>query len=333
MKYLNYLHSFTPIVNKLKLVEVELQRALDSDIVVIRNIAKYITHNNKGKMIRPILLLSCAYMCGIDKQTDIDIQFATIFELIHTATLIHDDIVDRAKIRRSKPTINSIWGSSAAVLFGDLIYTRAIIKAMSAYNCSFRLLNILSNAANTMIEGELIQNSLLYNLDITKEDYFNIQERKTAFLFAGSTETAGVLAGRSKADCEMLRQFGFEIGKAFQLIDDLLDYTATSRKIGKPAFSDLIGGRLTLPILNLIEQKPSKVVPIIKRIWSNGYIEEQDKEYLYYLLDTNDAYCEIKMLAELASNKASEAITNIDGNKRMKDLLVNSSKLLLKRSF
>ena len=200
----------------------------------------------------------------------------------------------------------------------------------------FQLLNILSNISTKMIEGELIQNKLLFNLDITKKEYFDIQERKTAFLFAGCAESAGVLAQRPSCDCNLLYEFGLEIGRAFQLVDDLLDYTATSEQIGKPAFSDLKGGKLTLPLLMLLEKIPSKIKPIIEHIWSadvHSPIEPNDKQILYSLLKDYDALNETKAIAQKASITASEVLTKLQGNQTIKNLLLRLSKSLLKRSF
>jgi octaprenyl-diphosphate synthase len=329
--YIDHLRCFAPIATKLALVEAELQSSLMSDIAIVRKLTNHISRG-KGKRLRPALLLLCSKLFGME--SDDDVKFAAIFELIHTATLIHDDVVDNAKTRRGRQTINNIWGNSLAVLFGDLLYTRSVSAAIASR--SFRMLEILSNAASGMIEGELIQHNFLFDLSITRKDYFDIQERKTALLFAGCAETAGVIAQRPVHDCEALYQFGLEIGKAFQLVDDLLDYTATSEQMGKPVLSDLKGGKLTLPLLTLLELAPSETTPIIERIWRAGIdspIESKDKMALYTLLDHYDAFAETKLIAKRASATANAALITLDGDNSIKNLLLEVSESLLARSF
>ena len=218
---------------------------------MVRRLAGHVA-GGKGKRLRPALVLLCSRLCGVDPGEDV--RFAAVFELVHTATLVHDDVIDHAPTRRGRPTLNALWGNTLTVLFGDLLYMHSMSSAIAGR--SFRMLEILAEVTTRMIEGELIQNDCLFNLETTRKEYFEIQERKTALLFSGCTETAGVLAGRPEADCEALRRFGLEIGRAFQLVDDLLDYTATSEQMGKPVFSDLREGKLTLPLLTLMERAP-----------------------------------------------------------------------------
>jgi octaprenyl-diphosphate synthase len=197
------------------------------------------------------------------------------------------------------------------------------------------MLEILAEVTTRMIEGELIQNDFLFNLDTTRKEYFEIQERKTALLFAGCTETAGVIAHREQADCEALRRFGLEIGRAFQLVDDLLDYTATSEQMGKPVFSDLHEGKLTLPLLTLLERAPAVTRPIIQRIWQAGEevpIQPADERALRALLDSHDAYAETRALAQQASRAATTALKTVDGDRGTRKLLLEIPEFLLERS-
>ena len=185
-----------------------------------------------------------------------------------------------------------------------------------------------------MIEGELIQNDCLFNLATTRKDYFDIQERKTALLFSGCTETGAVLAKRPEADCLALRNYGLEIGRAFQLVDDLLDYTSTEAEMGKPVFSDLHEGKLTLPMLTLLEKAP-EARAIIARIWDNGEkvpISAQDEQDLRGLLRTHDALAETRDLALKASVEATAALAPVAGDAGMKRLLLDIPEILLARS-
>lgn len=330
MARLDLLRYFNPVADKLAAVEAELQRLLQSEVAVVEKLAAHV-RGGQGKRLRPALVLLCAKCAGYEGQDDV--RFGAVFELIHTATLVHDDVIDHAQLRRGKPTLNRLWGNTLTVLFGDLLYLEAMSSAIAARN--WRLMEILCDVTTRMIEGELIQNDVLFKLDTTRRDYFDIQERKTALLFSGCTETAGILAGRSAPDCTALRNFGLEIGRAFQLTDDLLDFTATSEQLGKPAFSDLREGKLTLPMLTLLERAPDEVRPLIRTIWDRGEevpIPETEEAQLRELLAKHQALGETRELAQMASQAASEALERISGEFRSKRLLAEIPEVLLERS-
>ena len=331
MSRLDLSRYFLPIASKLAAVEVELQRVLRSDVAVAEKLATHVRGGQQGKRLRPALVLLSSRFCGVD--SDLEVRFGAIFELIHTATLVHDDIIDHAKLRRGKPTVNTLWGNTLTVLFGDLLYIHAMASAIQGRD--WRLMEILAEVTTRMIEGELIQNDVLFSLETSRKDYFDIQERKTALLFGGCTESAAVMAKRSSSDCEALRTYGLEIGRAFQLTDDLLDYTATSEQLGKPAFSDLREGKLTLPMLNLLERTPEIVRPIVERIWANGEAEpvsSSDESELRELIEEHDALQETRALAHKASSAASELIRGLDGDAETKALLLDIPEALLERT-
>lgn len=330
MARLDLLRYFNPVSDKLSAVEAELQRLLQSEVAVVEKLAAHV-RGGHGKRLRPALVLLCAKFAGY--QGPDDVRFGAVFELIHTATLVHDDVIDHAQLRRGKPTLNRLWGNTLTVLFGDLLYLEAMSSAIAARN--WRLMEILCEVTTRMIEGELIQNDVLFKLDTTRDDYFDIQERKTALLFSGCTETAGVLAGRGPEDCVALRRFGLEIGRAFQLTDDLLDFTATSEQLGKPAFSDLREGKLTLPMLTLLERAPDEVRPLIRTIWDRGEevpIPEDEETRLRDLLRVHDALAETRELAAKASRAAAEALGLLKGEPLCRRLLAEIPEVLLERS-
>lgn len=330
MARIDLLRYFLPISGKLAEVEEELQRKLRSDVAVISRLADHVG-SGKGKRLRPALVLLGSRLCGVDSSEDV--RFAVVFELVHTATLIHDDVIDHAQTRRARPTLNSLWGNTLTVLFGDLLYLHSMSSAIAGR--SFRMLEIMADVTTRMIEGELIQNDCLFNLDTTRKDYFDIQERKTALLFAGCTETGAVLAKRPESDCEALRRYGLEIGRAFQLVDDLLDYTSTEAEMGKPVFSDLREGKLTLPMLTLMERAPLEARPIVARIWENGEtvpITPADEKSLRDLLERHDALSETRDLARRASEAATSALEKVDGHAGTKRLLLDIPDILLARS-
>jgi octaprenyl-diphosphate synthase len=321
---------FLPIAPKLAGVEGELQRILQSDVQVVQKLADHV-RGGQGKRLRPALVLLSSRFCGV--QNDDDVRFGAVFELIHTATLVHDDVIDHAQLRRGMPTLNRLWGNTLTVLFGDLLYLVAMDEAIACR--SWRMMEILAQVTTRMTEGELIQNDVLYKLDTSRKDYFDIQERKTALLFSGCTETGAVLTGRGEADCQAMRGYGLCVGRAFQLIDDLLDYTATSAQLGKPAFSDLREGKLTLPMLTLLEKAPDDVRPLIRTIWGRGEevpIPEGEEARLRALIDKHDALAETRQLALNASRNAGTRLSSLSGDVAMGKLLAEIPEVLLSRS-
>lgn len=330
MSRLDLLKYFLPIQGKLSQVEDELQRVLRSEVPVVEKLAAHV-RGGQGKRLRPALVLLGSRFARVEGEHDV--RFGAIFELIHTATLVHDDVIDHAQLRRGKPTLNRLWGNTLTVLFGDLLYLLAMDEAIRCR--SWRMMEILAEVTTRMTEGELIQNDVLFKLDTRREDYFDIQERKTALLFGGCTETGAVLAGRGPGDCAAMRAFGLEVGRAFQLVDDLLDYTATSDQLGKPAFSDLREGKLTLPMLTLMAQAPEEVRPLIRRIWDRGEevpIPPDEEKALRALIDRHDALQETRELAQLASDRAAAALTAVEGDPATKKLLMGIPTILLDRT-
>ena len=330
MTRLDLLRYFVPIASKLALVEAELQRSLESDVAVVQKLARHVG-GGKGKRLRPALVLLCSRFCGVESAEDV--RFGAVFELVHTATLVHDDVIDHAQTRRSKPTLNALWGNTLTVLFGDLLYLRSMSAAIAGR--SFRMLEIMAEVTTRMIEGELIQNDCLYNLATTRKDYFDIQERKTALLFSGCTETGAVLTGRGEADCQAMRGYGLCVGRAFQLIDDLLDYTASSAQLGKPAFSDLREGKLTLPMLTLLEKAPDEVRPLIRTIWDRGEevpIPRAEETALRLLIEKHEALAETRELALAASRNAVAHVSGMAGDEDTGRLLRDIPEALLSRS-
>ena len=330
MSRLDLLRYFAPIADRLSEVEAELQRLLQSEVSVVSRLAAHV-REGQGKRLRPALVLLASRFAGYEVAEDV--RFGAVFELIHSATLIHDDVIDHADLRRGRPTLNKLWGNTLTVLFGDLLYMRAMTSAIQGRN--WRVMEILSEVTTRIVEGELIQNDVLFELDASRRDYFEIQERKTALLFGGCTETAAVLAGRPASECAALRDFGLEIGRAFQLTDDLLDFTATREQLGKPAFSDLREGKLTLPMLTLMERVPDEVRPLVRAIWDRGEdipIPSNEEQRLRALIADHDALAETRELAKQASLKAVEAIASVPGEPKSRKLLREIPELLLERS-
>jgi octaprenyl-diphosphate synthase len=241
---------FSLIAAELASVEEEFERQARSNIQVIAYIGDYLRASG-GKRVRPALTILSTYAAGGDAAQANVIRLATVMEFLHTATLVHDDIIDNAETRRNRPSINSRFGNQTAVLMGDWLYMSAFEASLAER--SLPVLDILTAVTRRMTEGELLQLTMLGRSDVTEEQYFDILMRKTAYLFSACCEI-GALLGTSEAETQLaLRNYGMNLGAAFQLVDDLLDFTATDDALGKAAGVDLLEGKLTLPLIYLLE--------------------------------------------------------------------------------
>ena len=217
---------------------------LSSDVALINQMSHYIISAG-GKRIRPLLLLLCARASGY--QGAHHHLMAVVIELIHTATLLHDDIVDESTTRRGKDTANEVWGNAASVLVGDFLYSRAF--ELMVQPGSMRIMEILSKATNEIAQGEVMQLLNCQNAELTEAEYYQVIERKTAVLFQAATQIGGVLSDVSDVQEEALRQYGLHLGNAFQIIDDVLDYESDAQTLGKEVGDDLSEGKTTLPMI------------------------------------------------------------------------------------
>ncbi|MCL1908638.1 MAG: polyprenyl synthetase family protein [Holophagaceae bacterium] len=334
MNRVNLNDLFIPVAQKLDAVEEELKRLVGSDIPVVGRLSEHVSMGS-GKRLRPGLLLLAAKFCGCT--TDEDVRFAAIVELVHTATLIHDDIIDHAQTRRGLPTLNAKWGNTLSVLFGDFLSLRSMGSAIQGRN--WRMLEIISDVASRMVEGELIQNDNIFNVNTSRKAYFEIIERKTACLFAACAEAGAVLAGRDDDTCRSLSQFGLELGRAFQMVDDLLDYISTSDQLGKPVFSDLQEGKLTLPTISLMEKAPDEAKYIIDHIWANDFTSSdpalalaRDIQSLTELMKEHGTLDETRELAIEASATAAKHLPP-GGDSEIGKLLKEIPGILIERTY
>jgi octaprenyl-diphosphate synthase len=232
------------IAPKLELVEEELRRNFRSDIATLRDVGEHILGGG-GKRIRPALLLLVSRMLRYEGQRDV--LYGTVVELIHTATLIHDDIIDEADVRRGRTSINYRWGNELTVLVGDYLYTHSMALALADGN--LEVLRLLSDATIRMIEGEILGLERNGRTDLTAEDYFQIVGKKTAALFGACCRIPGYLAEIPDRNAASLWSYGYNLGICFQVVDDMLDFTSSTEVLGKPALSDLKEGKVTLPLI------------------------------------------------------------------------------------
>src|SRR5256885_32899 len=236
---------FNLVAPELRLVEAEFERQARSNIQVIAYIGDYLRASG-GKRVRPALTILSNYAVGGDGSRHNSIRMATVMEFLHTATLVHDDIIDNAETRRNRPSINSRFGNQTAVLMGDWLYMSAFETSLKER--SLDILDILTNVTRKMTEGELLQLTLLGRADVTEDQSFAVLRRKTAYLFSACCEIGAILGGASPSQCRALRDYGMNLGTAFQLVDDLLDFTSDEGSLGKAAGADLLEGKVTLPV-------------------------------------------------------------------------------------
>jgi len=240
---------FEPIREDLARVDAEFGRHVQSHVELIPRIGKYI-QTSGGKRIRPAVLLMAARLCGYSG--DRAVLYAAVVEFIHTATLVHDDIIDDSPLRRGRLAVHSQWGNDVTVLLGDYLYIKSMALALT--HDELDIIRLLCDVTLRMIEGELYQLTKNGDPDVTEEEHFEIIRRKTAFLFSGCARIGGMLAGQPAERVEALGQYGFKLGIAFQLVDDLLDLTGTVQSLGKPVGSDLREGKITLPVIALMSR-------------------------------------------------------------------------------
>ena len=239
------------IAGGMERVDDLIKRRLTSDVVLINQLSVYIIGNG-GKRLRPQLALLSAAACGVERESSrLDAEHpvivAAIIEFIHTATLLHDDVVDASELRRGKNTANSVWGNEAAVLVGDFLYSRAFEMMVEVQ--SLEVMSILASTTNRIAEGEVMQLLNVHEPEITEAQYIDVIEAKTARLFQAATELGAVLAGQSDEVRSAMATYGMHLGTAFQIADDVLDYQSDTETMGKNAGDDLGEGKTTLPLI------------------------------------------------------------------------------------
>jgi octaprenyl-diphosphate synthase len=270
---------FEPIRGDLERVEQEFERRIQSRVALIPEMGKYIQKSG-GKRVRPAVLLMAARLAGYTG--DRAVLNASVVEFIHTATLVHDDIIDGADVRRGRLAVHSRWGNDITVLLGDYLYIKSM--AMALTQDSLDIVRLLCDVTLRMIEGELYQLTKTGDVDISEDEHFEIIRRKTAYLFGGCAEIGGVLGGVSKDHQHALRDFGFNLGVAFQVVDDLLDYTADETALGKPVGGDLREGKVTLPIIYLLQRGGQEADNLIRTVVAERAVSKEQWRQIVALL-------------------------------------------------
>ena len=318
---------YNNIMKDLEEVEQELRLFSHSPNKLISDISTYLFQTN-GKRIRPALLLLCSKLLGYKGKEHI--LMSTLVEAIHTASLIHDDIIDNSKIRRGKESIHARWGPNITVLLGDYLYIKAL--GLSLQSKHRQIIQILTSISARMVEGELTEYYLSGNLELAEKDYLDIINKKTASLFSASCRIGGILGKASKKEENYLAEYGANLGMSFQIIDDLLDFTGDEKTLGKPILCDLSEGRITLPLIYTLNndgrENKKRVIELLKQ-------KNQDRESLEEILKivkSNGALDYTHKKAEEFSHKSREIISQFPKSAQQEALSLLSEFILKRRN-
>jgi octaprenyl-diphosphate synthase len=295
------------VADKLRQVEEECRRNLRSEVGAVDELGRYLSEGG-GKRVRPIVLLLCSQMCGY--RGDRDVLFASVFEFIHTATLVHDDVIDQAEVRRGRGTMNARWGNGLTVLLGDYLYIKSMNMALEADD--IRVIRILAQITLKMIEGEIVSDRCRGRIRMTEQEHLDIIQRKTAYLFSGCGRVAGVLSGVGTEKVEALADYGMNLGMAFQIVDDLLDFTADTRTLGKPAASDLKEGTLTLPLIYLLQAADPVEREMVQTVLDEGDFLTVKAEEIVELLRRRRTLERTRDVALAYARRAHQALDVFD---------------------
>ena len=302
------------IAEDLKQVDAVIRDRLSSDVVLIRQVADYIIGSG-GKRLRPALVILSAGSCGYAGRHHH--QLAAVVEFIHTATLLHDDVVDDSHMRRGRATANSTFGNAAAVLVGDFLYSRAFQMMVDVQN--MRIMEVLADATNTIAEGEVMQLLHVHNADVTEQDYLRVIRAKTAKLFEAAGRLGAILCDAPPAREKALADYGMHLGTAFQLVDDILDYSGDLAQTGKNLGDDLAEGKTTLPIIHAMRNGSAEQAMVIRNALISGGLS--DFEPVQKAMQDTGALEYTRSQAEASARDARDAIALLPDSKYRDSLL------------
>lgn len=305
---------FAPIAADMQAVDTVIRQRLHSDVVLIRQVAEYIIHSG-GKRLRPALVLFSAGALGY--QGTHHHELAAVVEFIHTSTLLHDDVVDESDLRRGNKTANAVFGNAASVLVGDFLYTRAFQLMVGVDD--MRVMQVLADATNIIAEGEVLQLLNVRNADVSVDDYMRVINYKTAKLFEAASRLGAILGG---ADAELearLAAFGMHLGTAFQIIDDVLDYSADEADTGKHLGDDLAEGKPTLPLIHVMAHGNPEQAALVRNAIENG--GRDDFAAVLAAIQATGALEAARKVARAEADRAIEAISVLPPSIFKKSLL------------
>ena len=308
-------------------IEVALEQNLNPYLDLVSQIAGHILFSG-GKRLRPLLMVLSARICGYDGEYDK--TFSTIFEYLHAATLLHDDLVDEATLRRGKPVANSIWGNAATVLVGDFLLARSL--AIAAETKLPDIIKVVSGITENMSQGEIHQLMRKGSLDLTESEYMEIIKRKTAVLFQGTCRAGALIANVSLKKETALSDYGFNLGIAFQMVDDLLDYTLDTVTLGKKVGADLKEGKLTLPVIYSLKSAGEIDRTLMENIIKNKNFSVNDFKTLIRMIDKYGGQLYTQNLAKEYVQNAKKALAAFE-NSKTKEVLLMIADYTLSRNF
>ncbi len=307
---------FSAYSQELKKVEKELLNLFQSTAFLIPAIGNYIVQSG-GKRLRPLFLLLSADLCGYKEHPRV--VLASIIEAIHTASLLHDDVVDGADLRRGRPTAHSVWGNQVVVLVGDYLYSNALRVAVNQK--SQKIMEALSFATTKMTEGELLQLSKIGDPDVQEHEYIEIISAKTGALISAACRIGAILSNKGQEYEEALTEFGMKTGIAFQMADDILDYMAEEDSLGKRLGKDLDEGKVTMPLLYLLKVCNNNEREMVKRLLSDGIANEGDLKELNRLFEKYHVIEESMKQAAVYVEEAKERLNIFDDSPEKEHLL------------
>ena len=319
--YLDQFNSYFEMINE------ELSGALSTPVPLIEDISNHSLLGG-GKRLRPLMFVLSCLLCGY-KGEDI-YRFSTIFECIHAASLLHDDVIDNADTRRKKASANHVWGNSAAVLSGDFLYSRSLSIALACNNLQF--LKMLTETTTRMAEGQVLELINTNNWNISKDKYMEIIILKTAELISATCFCGAIISGAEKRTVDHLGQFGLNLGIAFQLIDDLLDYTSSEEKFGKPVGKDLRDGKITLPLILTLSNLEKAEVERLEDLFKNHKAEDKDYKKLIAQVRKNEIIDKVRSEAMFYKDRAASFLNYFPGS-RIKENLMDLNAYIVKRNF
>ena len=316
------------VEDKLILVEERIKSKLSSQVDLVDEMTRYHLRTG-GKRLRALLTLGSARLCGYQKGSR-DVNLAACVELIHAATLMHDDVIDNGEIRRGKKTLNKIWGNQSSILVGDYLLSRCF--EMMVEDGNLEVLKLLSSTSAEISQGEVLQLQHKSEVDMLEETYLKIISAKTASLFAASTKVGSILANKEKKIKDALEFYGKNLGLTFQIADDTLDYNSDLKFFGKEVGNDFYEGKITLPIILLYQKINQKEKDDLKRIFEKKNRDEKELKYILNLIKTNniinDCYAKAQYFINFASNSLS-----IFAESKEKEILKKLTSFSLERNF
>jgi octaprenyl-diphosphate synthase len=294
---------FEPIRDDLKQVEREFARHVQSQVALIPTIGNYI-QDGGGKRIRPAVLLMAARMAGYTG--DAAVLYASVIEFIHTATLVHDDIIDESELRRGRDAVHTRWGNHVTVLFGDFLYLKSMSLALTHER--LEIIRLLCDVTLRIVEGEIYQLTKNGVVDLTEEEHFDIMRRKTAYLFAGSAKIGALLGPTTREQQDALWDYGLNIGMAFQIADDVLDFTGEEVVLGKPVGGDLREGKVTLPLVYALEQASADERRVVEHVLADRHYENVRFAQILTLVERYKGIERVKERAQTFTEKARQVM-------------------------